>query len=94
MKTEKVLNRAKWFRRLRPGDVSKANFKDYNALQSISVQLAKYNGSIGRQAGVYLHAKYLTEELSVILVCVTLEQRKKELTEPSCRNDWRKMIPK
>ena len=81
-KSQRILNRITWFRSIRPGDVSKGVFKDYRALKSISVQLADYNASVGKKLGVYVHAKYLSKELSVILVGVTLEQRKKELEDP------------
>ncbi len=91
-KAQKILNRITWFRSIRPGDVSKGKFKDYRALKSISVQLADYNASVGRQLGVYIHAKYLSRESSVILVGVTLEQRKKELEDPDIKDEWRKLI--
>lgn len=91
-KAQKILNRVTWFRSIRPGDVSKGLFKDYNALKSISVQLANYNASIGKKLGVYVHAKYLSKELAVILVGVTLEQRKKELEDPDYKDEWRKLI--
>jgi hypothetical protein len=91
-KAIKVLNRKTWFRSIRPGDVSKGQFKDYNALKSISVQLAGYNASEGKKYGVYIHAKYLSSELCVILVGVTLKQRKRELEDPDCKDEWRKLI--
>ena len=91
-KAEKIANRRAWFRSIRPGDVSKAKFKEYKALKSISVQLTEFNASDGLQHGVYIHAKYLKSELSVILVGVTREQREKELSDPEYRNEWRKLI--
>ncbi len=91
-KSQRILNRITWFRSIRPGDVSKGVFKDYRALKSISVQLADYNASVGKKLGVYVHAKYLSKELSVILVGVTLEQRKKELEDPDYKDEWRKLI--
>ena len=81
-----------WFRSIRPGDVSKGKFKEYKALKSISVQLADYNASNAERNGVYVHAKYLTRELSIILVGVTYEQRLRELQDPDCKDDWRKLI--
>lgn len=81
-----------WFRSIRPGDVSKGKFKDYKALKSISVQLVDYNATIGKNLGVYVHAKYLKAELCVILVGVTLNQRKKELSDPDFKDEWRKLI--
>ena len=92
MKANKITNRVTWFRSIRPGDVSKGKFKDYTALQSISVQLAKFNATRGKQIGVYIHARYLTEDSCVILVGVTLEQRKKELEDPLYKDEWRKLI--
>lgn len=89
---DKIKNRAAWFRSIRPGEIAKGKFSDTNALDSISVQLTKFNASSGKKAGVFLHAKYLREELCVILVGVTLAQRKKELANPDYRNEWRKMI--
>jgi hypothetical protein len=91
-RTDKIKNRAAWFRSIRPGEIAKGKFSDTNALDSISVQLTKFNASSGKKAGVFLHAKYLREELCVILVGVTLAQRKKELANPDYRNEWRKMI--
>ena len=91
-KTERIVNRSAWFRSIRPGDVSKGKFKDYRALRSISVQLTDYNAIYGQRYGVFIHAKYLKEELTVILVGVTMAQRKKELSDPKCRNEWRKLI--
>lgn len=91
-KTERIINRSAWFRSIRPGDVSKGKFKDCKQLRSVSVQLTDYNAIYGQKYGVFIHAKYLKEELTVILVGVTIAQRKKELSDPSCRNDWRKLI--
>ena len=91
-KAIKVLNRKTWFRSIRPGDASKGQFKDYKALKSISVQLADHNASEGKKYGVYVHAKYLKEELCVILVGVTLKQREKELTDPDYKDEWRNLI--
>ena len=91
-KSEKIVNRSAWFRSIRPGDVSKGKFKDYKQLKSISVQLTDYNAIYGQKYGVFIHAKYLRDELSVILVGVTIAQRKKELSDPDYRNEWRKLI--
>jgi hypothetical protein len=91
-KAQKIINRRAWFRSIRPGDVSKGKFSDYKALKSISVQLADYNASDGVKYGVYVHAKYLTKELCIILVGVTLEQRQKELSDPDYKDEWRKLI--
>lgn len=91
-KTERIINRSAWFRSIRPGDVSKGKFKDYKQLRSVSVQLTDYNAIYGQKYGVFIHAKYLKEELAVILVGVTIAQRKKELSDPSFRNEWRKLI--
>lgn len=81
-----------WFRSIRPGDVSKGKFKDYKALKSISVQLADYNASNGERTNVYVHAKYLKQELCVFLVGVTYEQRLKELEDPDYKDEWRNLI--
>ena len=91
-KAQKILNRTTWFRSIRPGDVSKGKFKDYRALKSVSVRLADFNASVGQKLGVYIHAKYLSRELCIILVGVTLEQRKKELEDPDYKDEWRKLI--
>lgn len=91
-KAEKIINRRAWFRSIRPGDVSKGKFNDYRALKSISVQLADYNASDGKKYGVYVHAKNLKDELSVILVGVTLKQRQKELADPDFKDEWRNLI--
>ena len=42
--------------------------------------------------GVYVHAKYLKDELCVILVGVTLNQRQKELADPDFKDEWRNLI--
>lgn len=91
-KTELIVNRAKWFRSIMPGDVSKGQFGDNCALKSLSVQLSGFNASIGKKKGVYIHAKYLTDESCVILVGVTLKQRQRELTDPNYKGQWRKLI--
>lgn len=91
-KAIKIINRKTWFRSIRPGDVSKGKFKDYKALKSVSVQLAEHNAYEGKKNGVYIHAKYLSSEDCVILVGVTLEQRKKELEDPDYKDEWRNLI--
>lgn len=91
-KAQKILNRSAWFRSIRPGDVSKGKFKDYRALKSISVQLSDYNNLYAEKTGVFVHAKYLTKELCVILVGVTLNQRKRELEDPDYKDEWRNLI--
>ena len=91
-KAQKIINRLNWFRSIRPGDVSKGKFKNYNALKSISVQLADYNALHSEKNGVFVHAKYLKSELSVILVGVTYQQRLKELQDPDYKDEWRKLI--
>ena len=93
-KAQKIVNRMAWFRSIRPGDVSKGKFKDYKALKSISVQLADYNTCNAEKNDVYVHAKYLTKELCVILVGVTFKQRMKELEDPDYKDEWRKLIEK
>lgn len=92
VKAQKIVNRMAWFRSIRPGDVSKGKFKEYKALKSISVQLAEYNASVGKHLGVFVHAKYQKGDLCVILVGITLEQRKRELEDPDYRDEWRKLI--
>lgn len=92
MKSEKIVNRKAWFRSIRPGDASKGKFKDYKALKSISVQLSDYNASDGKRNGVFVHAKYDRDKVTVILVGVSLEQRAKELTDPDYKDEWRKII--
>ena len=92
MKVEKIVNRRAWFRSIRPGDASKGQFKDYKALKSISVQLSDYNAYDGKRNGVFVHAKYDRDKLTVILAGVTLEQREKELTDPEYKDEWRKLI--
>ena len=94
LKSKKILNRVAWFRSIRPGDVSKGKFRDSNCFKSISVQLAGYNAGMGKRLGVYVHAKYVRSEASVILVGVTATQRKKELSDPFLKDEWRKLIEK
>ena len=91
-RAQKIMNRRAWFRSIRPGDVSKGKFKDYKALKSISVQLSDYNASDGQKLGVYVHAKYLRNELCVILVGVTTQQRQKKLADPDFKDEWRSLI--
>ena len=91
-KAEKIVNRQAWFRSIRPGDVSKGKFKDSSALDSVSVQLSRYNTSRGLKLGVYVHAKYLRDEQSIILVGVTTAQREKELSDPDFKDEWRNLI--
>ena len=92
MKAEKIVNRRAWFRSIRPGEVTNGKFKDYRALKSISVQLTDYNASDGKRNGVFVHASYDREKLIVYLAGVTLEQRAKELRDPSYKDEWRNMI--
>ena len=91
-KAETIVNRQAWFRSIRPGDVSKGKFKNSSALDSIAVQLSRYNASNGLKFGVFIHAMYLREEDCVILVGVTSAQRKKELSDPNYKDEWRKLI--
>ncbi len=87
-----VRNHLDWIRGLKPGDVSKATFKKYHTLKSISVQLADYNAGRGKERGVFVHAKYNKSELSITLVAVSLKEREMELSDPEMRNEWRKLI--
>ena len=93
-RVEKIKNRAAWFRSIQPGDIAKGKFSDSNDLDSVSVQLTKFNASTGKKAGVFIHAKYLKDETCVIIIGVTLAQRRKELSNPDYRNEWRKRIEK
>ena len=72
--------------------MAKGKLPSYGSITSLNVQLTRYNRSIGKERGVFIHAKYLYDELCVILVGVTIEQRKKELADPGYKNEWRKMI--
>ena len=74
-KAQKITNRAAWFRSIRPGIVSKGKFEERKDLKTISVQLADFNACYGEKLDVYVHAKYISKELSVILVGVTYKQR-------------------
>ena len=91
-KAEKIRNKDYWFRTIKPGDVAKGKFPTYGSITSLNVQLTRFNRSIGKEKGVFIHAKYLYDELCVILVGVTLAQRRKELTDPDYKNEWRKLI--
>lgn len=91
-KAQKIYNREAWFRSIRPGDVSKGKFDQYKDLKTISVQLAVYNAANAEKKDVYLHAKYISKELSVILVGVPFKQRQKELKNPKYKNEWRNLI--
>ena len=91
-KAEKIRNKESWFRTIKPGIVAKGKLPSYGSITSLNVQLTRYNRSIGKERGVFIHAKYLYDELCVILVGVTIEQRKKELADPGYKNEWRKMI--
>ena len=93
-RVEKIKNRAAWFRSIQPGDIAKGKFSDSNDLDSVSVQLTKFNASSGKKAGVFIHAKYLKNESCVIILGVTLAQRKRELSDPDYRKEWRKIIEK
>ncbi len=93
-KAEKIRNKECWFRTIKPGEVSKGKFPSYSSLTSLNVQLTRFNRSIGKEKGIFIHAKYLYDELCVILVGVTLAQRKKELSDPEYKNEWRKQIKK
>ncbi len=88
----KVTNNLAWISSLKPGDVSKAQFKRYTSLKSISVQLSEYNCGRGRERGIFVHAKYDKKELSITLVAVTLKQREQELADPELKDEWRKLI--
>ena len=91
---KRITNRAKWFRSIKPGDVSEGQFNNSTKFKSISVQLTDYNRTIGREKGVFIHAKYFPEESSIILVGVSLEERKRELSDSSYSNNWHKLINK
>ena len=90
----RIRNRAKWFRSIKPGDVSEGSFKSCSVFDSISVQLTQYNRTMGREKGVFIHAKYFPNDASVVLVGVTLEQRERELVDRSYSSHWRKLINK
>ncbi|UPS45537.1 hypothetical protein M1D30_05040 [Prevotella sp. E15-22] len=49
---------------------------------------------MGREKGVFIHAKYFPDDASVVLVGVTLEQRERELVDRSYSSHWRKLINK
>jgi hypothetical protein len=91
-KAQKITNRAAWFRSIRPGIVSKGKFEERKDLKTISVQLADFNACYGEKLDVYVHAKYISKELSVILVGVTYKQRLKELKNPKYKDEWRNLI--
>lgn len=89
-----VKNRAKWFRSIKPGDISKGHFKDSLKFKSISVQLRDFNRTCGLKKGVFIHAKYLPSESIIILVGVTLEEREKELSDRKYIGLWREILNK
>ena len=91
-KAQKIYNREAWFRSIRPGDVSKGKFDQYKDLKTISVQLAVFNAAYAEKKDVYVHAKYISKELCVILVGVPFKQRQKELKNPKYKNEWRNLI--
>lgn len=91
-KAQKIYNREAWFRSIRPGDVSKGKFDQHKDLKTLSVQLAVYNAANAEKQDVYVHAKYISKELSVILVGVPFKQRQKELKNPKYKNEWRNLI--
>ena len=91
---KKVRNRAKWFRSIRPGEVSGGQFKDSSCFNSISAQLAEYNRTMAKEKGVFVHAKYCTEVSCIILVGVTLEEREKEKADRDFMSHWRKLLDK
>jgi len=90
--TTRIKNRAKWFRSIKPHEISKGYFKSSRIFDSISVQLAQFNRTMGKEKGVFIHAKYVPDELSVILVGVTLKERERELVDKNYRSHWRKLI--
>lgn len=91
---KRITNRAKWFRSIKPGDVSEGQFKNSAKFNSISVQLRDFNRTLGREKGIFIHAKYNPDEASIILVGVTLEERQRELSDKNHSGDWRKLINK
>ena len=91
---KRIKNRAKWFRSIKPGDVSEGCFKSSTVFDSISVQLTQFNRTMGKEKGVFVHAKYFPDNASVILVGVTLEERERELEDPSFSSHWRRLIEK
>ena len=90
----RITNRAKLFRSIKPGDVSEGQFNNSSKFKSISAQLTDYNRTIGREKGVFIHARYFPEESLVILVGVSLEERKRELSDRDYCNNWHKLIKK
>ena len=90
----RIRNRAKWFRSIKPGDISEGYFKDSLKFKSISVQLRDFNRTFGKEKGVFIHAKYLPDESCVILVGVTLEEREKELSDRNFIGHWRELLNK
>ena len=92
--TKRVRNRAAWFRSIKPGEVSEGVFTSSKVFGSISVQLTQYNRTMGKEKGIFIHAKYFPDNASVILVGVTSEERERELTDPNYSSDWRRLIQK
>ena len=91
---KRVRNRAKWFRSIKPGDISGGQFKNSLCFKAISVQLADYNKTLAKDKGLFIHAKYYPEVSCVTLVGVTLEERQKELVDCNFSNHWRKKLEK
>lgn len=89
---KKITNRAKWFRSIKPGDVSEGLFLNSLKFNSISVQLTDFNRTIGREKGVFIHAKYFPEKSCIILVGVSLEERERELSDCNYIGNWRNYI--
>ncbi len=89
-----INNRARWFRSIKPGDVSEGFFKNSKTFDSISVQLTQYNRTLGKEKGVFIHAKYYPDNASIILVGVTLKERERELVDKEYSSHWRKLIIK
>jgi len=89
-----VRNRAKWFRSIKPGEISEGHFRDSLKFKSISVQLREFNRTYGIKKGVFVHAKYLPDDSMIILVGVTLEEREKELSDRNFSGLWREFLNK
>ena len=90
----RVRNRAKWFRSIKPGDISEGHFKDSLRFKSISVQLTEFNRTYGKEKGVFVHAKYLPDVSCIILVGVTLEERERDLSDRDFSGTWREFLNK
>ena len=90
--TKRIRNRARWFRSIKPGDISEGQFANSAKFNSISVQLRDFNRTVGKEKGLFIHAKYYPDEACIILVGVTLEERQRELTDRNYSSHWRKLI--